>query len=283
MGVSVLPLTSSYNGLPLVAPNTTRVLSLLVITSLATLVFTVVPVLVELPAIRAPWYVGNDILRLLEPIVAMPLYFLVVLESGVFGHPSVSLRYRVGVALMISAAIYQQGAGFHSASNMYKHPLDDFMEKNPDLVATYPFFNEFRDWIRNIWQHDISHYMYALGGILMSMVIAYVYRNANVVFTGWQRFLWFISVLLYTIIITAIAIEFPKGPLVAYILIGVYGVGTLGTYLLRREGWKLAFKLGRRYVVQMYLAAYVLAAVLVSTWVGYAKGLKNREEAGIKF
>lgn len=40
--------------------------------------------LVELPGINLPWYTGNDIIRLLEPIVAMPLNFAILLESGIF-------------------------------------------------------------------------------------------------------------------------------------------------------------------------------------------------------
>src|SRR5690349_14636193 len=48
-------------------PSTRRVLLLLVATNCCTFLFTLLPVLVELPVISPPrWYVGNDVVRLLE-------------------------------------------------------------------------------------------------------------------------------------------------------------------------------------------------------------------------
>lgn len=191
----------------------------------------------------------------------------------------------VAILFMISAAIYQQGAGFHSASNMFKHPVADFKDQNPDPVAQYPFITELYVWLRDTWEHIISHYMYAAGGILMSMVIAYVYRDLTDVHgmpSIGDRILWVLAALIYGLTIGSVAIEFPKGPIVALVLVLVYGFGTLGFYLYRKEG-RSAIKFGRRFVIQYYFASYVVGLLVVIAWIGYAGGLHNREEAGIKF
>ncbi|TPX69266.1 hypothetical protein SpCBS45565_g02605 [Spizellomyces sp. 'palustris'] len=281
---SILPLAYGPDSSEVPAqPKTRRVLSLLLATNLCTLIFTVIPVLVELPNIKGNWYVGNDVIRLLEPIVAMPLYFAVILESGIFSRGSTKEKYLVGTLFMISAAIYQQGAGFHSAANMFKHPFVDFMDENPDLVSQYSFFNDFRTWVRTDWEHGIAHYMYAAGGILMAFVIAYLYRNVHdPMRSSIDKVLFVAATLVYGLIIGSVAIEFPKGSIVALVLVVVYGFGVIGSFLFRREG-KQARRLGRRYVLQYYLLAYVVAFIIVLGWVAHVRGFGNREDAGIKF
>ncbi|KAI9009561.1 hypothetical protein BC832DRAFT_551776 [Gaertneriomyces semiglobifer] len=266
-------------------PNTRRILSLLLALNLCTFLLTLVPVVVELPGIRPPWYVGNDVLRLLEPIIALPLYLAILIESRVFAGELSRHTYIVLTLFAISAALYQQGAGFHSASNMFKHPFRDFMDSHPDLVDEYPFFSEFLLWVRNTWQKDISHYMYAAGGTFMAMTFAYVYRDVTdtTAFENrTEKLIWSLSSIIYGLIIGSVAIEFPKGPIVASLLVVLYGLGTLGSFLCVTERSR-AYKLGRRYIVQSYVASYLIALVIIVGWLIYAGGFFNREEAGIKF
>ncbi|TPX58598.1 hypothetical protein PhCBS80983_g03032 [Powellomyces hirtus] len=287
---------SSSNSQP---PSRRIVLALLLATSLVTLVFTAGPVLFELPQMDGVWYVGNDIVRLLEPIIAMPLYFALLVESKVFDDRRQG--YIVGTVFMIFAGIYQQGAGFHSASNMFKHPFKEYMDLNPSAVATDPFFADFYYWLRTVWEHGVSHYLYAAGGVLMSMVLAYVYRDVcspqphtaitmstargadDMKWNMGDRVLWGIGALLYGLIIGSVAINFPKGSIVALVLILAYGAGVVGTFVIRKEGVRGTFALGRRYVLQWYLTAYTIALIVVIGWIIHAKGFDNREEAGIKF
>ena len=50
------------------------------------IILTVIPVLVEMPDVKSSpypeWYSWSDIIRLLEPIVALPFQILLFLESG---------------------------------------------------------------------------------------------------------------------------------------------------------------------------------------------------------
>ncbi|KAJ3298015.1 hypothetical protein HK104_011239 [Borealophlyctis nickersoniae] len=268
------------------APSRRRVLALLLAANAVTFIFTLVPVLVNMKGFyRGEWYGGNDIIRLLEPIVVLPINFAILYESGIFaGHPSEKRREPIVVAalFMIFAAIYQQGAGFHSAANMFKHSVEQFAEDHPEVAAQYPDLKDIYSWMRDTWEHVISHYMYAAGGIATAFVFAYVYRNVEApAFDNWKdRTLWILATVLYGLTIGSVAIEFPKGSIVALVLILVYGFGILGTVLWRKGG---ALVWGRRYVLQYYVMSYIIGLVIVIGWIIYAKGFNNREESGVKF
>jgi len=182
---------------------------------------------------------------------------------------------------MISAAIYQQGAGFHSAANMFKHPVEEVITVHPEAATAYPELKEIYSWMRDLWEHKISHYMYAVGGILISFLQAYVYRHVNAPrFNNHiDRALWCATTLLYGLIIGSVAIEFPMGSVVALVLILVYGFGILGTFLWRIGG---GWIWGKRYVLQYFVWSYAVGLIIVIAWMIKAKGIGNREDAGVK-
>ncbi|KAJ3052990.1 hypothetical protein HK097_005256 [Rhizophlyctis rosea] len=302
----------TYTSYPAPVTRRRRILSLFLLSNFITLVFTVFPVLVDLPNVRRDgWYVGNDIIRLLEPIVVFPLQFAILYESGIFwsvpkgrhrGMFGVNFDLSVRVALqplskilnafdtpepliiatlfMVASAIYQQGAGFHSASVMYKHTVEVLVDRHPEITTTYPEINAIYSYIRNLWQHIIAHYMYAIGGILQSFIFAYVYRDVShpSFDNAKDRTLWILATILYGLTVGAVAINFPYGSAVALVLILVWGFGFVGGYLWRIGGGRVW---GKRFVLQYYLASYCIGLVIVIGWIIHAKGFKNREETGL--
>ncbi|RKO87335.1 hypothetical protein BDK51DRAFT_17426 [Blyttiomyces helicus] len=277
---------SPPHGLTSPQPNPRTVLLLLLAGNLFTLVFTVFPVLVNLPDIRQGYYDGNDIIRLLEPLVSTPLAFALFLESGILDN-ALTNRGAYGAMLvsffMFATALYGQGAGFHSAANMFKHPVKDLIDNNP----TNPDVETLTDiysWMRDTWEHIIAHYMYAVGGILQSFTYAYIFRNIDLGPDGLKsrldRSLWIAAAVFYGLIVGGVAIEFPKGSIVALLLTIGYGAGVLGTYVWRMGGM---FTWGRRLVLQYFLMAYSLGFVIVIGWIIHAKGFGNREETGMTF
>ena len=256
--------------------------TLFLLSNLFVVLLTGIPVLVSFPDIRPDspgFYSGADILRLLEPIVALPLQMLIFTSSINFTGDSESHgkqpagRVVLIIVFSFACALYQQGAGFHSAANMFKNsiaPIYESVDTTPEIVKIY-------DWMRNVWEHLISHYIYAAGGILISWVYAYQFRN-YVIEGGikrWStRIVWFLASLTYAAVISFVAIEFIKGSIVALCLIVIYGYGCLGTFLYSRHD---GFVLGKRIVIQYYLLAYTIALVVVIGWMG-KYGLKSRNE-----
>lgn len=169
------------------------------------------------------FFTGSDILRLLEPLINTPLYILIFVYSGIFHSNEAIFKPLFGgivrkwfisqdnryekrntlcfangkerIALIIFfgfvLALYNQGAGYHSGSNLLKRPpkdLRDTMEEargslplNSMELNDYTFFitflNAFVHWSRDVWQHIISHYWYAIGGLILGIVNVIVYDN----------------------------------------------------------------------------------------------------------
>ncbi|KAH6601293.1 hypothetical protein BASA61_002063 [Batrachochytrium salamandrivorans] len=132
--------------------------------------FTIFATLPNIPTRRPGWYVGNDILRLLEPIVTLPFQFFILLESGIFQR-----RLNLGntiaiVVFMVAAALYQQGAGLHTASIMFKHTIQTAVD-DADAGSLLPLLLEIKSWIRDLWEHIISHYIFPKGSIVALCLI----------------------------------------------------------------------------------------------------------------
>ncbi|KAJ1344843.1 hypothetical protein BSLG_000358 [Batrachochytrium salamandrivorans] len=222
--------------------------------------FTIFATLPNIPTRRPGWYVGNDILRLLEPIVSLPFQFFILLESGIFQR-----RLNLGntiaiVVFMVAAALYQQGAGLHTASIMFKHTIQTAVD-DADAGSLLPLLLEIKSWIRDLWEHIISHYMYAIGGIIVSFVNAYVFRHYTVPVEVSRsrlfRLVWVANTFFYGLIVGAVAIQFPKGSIVALCLITIYGFMILGSFLYYR-GYLTLNKLGSLPVLQSYFGSYIV-------------------------
>ena len=79
------------------------------------------------------------------------------------------------IIFLLSAVLYQQGAGFHSAANMFKHSIETLIEEYPVSSVQYPIILEIKSWMRDTWEHEISHYMVRLstcGNNCFSMPLA---------------------------------------------------------------------------------------------------------------
>jgi len=119
------------------------------------------------------WYSASDVMRLVEPLVGLPFQLILFLCSGIFEKWDNDIFTKILILIWIfSASIYGQGAGFHSASNMFKNALESYI--NPDdsyddnLIPLYYY-------MRTVWEHNYSHYMYACGyaGMQICCCIAY--------------------------------------------------------------------------------------------------------------
>jgi hypothetical protein len=154
---------------------------------LASNVFTVV--LTALPVVRSDtsgtdfngpyptWYGLNDLLRLLEPLISLPLQLWLLVESKCFLGQSNPLG--VSLVFAFGLAMYQQGAGFHSAAVMFKKstvtlkslPAGSFNAAASQIIAdTY-------SWERDMWEHNISHYWYAFGAVVAAAALAWAYKD----------------------------------------------------------------------------------------------------------
>jgi hypothetical protein len=179
------------------------------------------------------------------------------------------------------AAVYGQGAGFHSASNMFKNALRQVLRRNPN--ANVSELQQLVNWMRDEWEHLISHYMYAAAGIAISFIQAYIYRY-TILPCGFQKKDWTIfslAVLFYGLIIGSVAIEFPFGPIVALVLTLGYGILFLGIISYRLHG-KSIFRIGKVPVLQYFILSHGIGLFIVIGWTAKF-GFKNREDANIVF
>ena len=80
---------------------------------------------------------------------------------------------------MFAAALYVEGHGIHLTANMLKHPVEDFMNAHPDVVAAHPDITNVYDYFRTTWEHEAGHYLYATGAILLSFNQAWIYRSSQ--------------------------------------------------------------------------------------------------------
>lgn len=222
--------------------------------NLITFILTVIPVAVsKMPLLSAPFYSVSDLLRFLEPVLSAPfqLWLLLLGIRQQVVDPLSTRRktndndlLQMGILVSLFAvcwSIYQQGAGFHSAANLFKNVVEDAIivanstsNGNPALGTPVSYLDVY-SYLRNEWEHLIAHYMYAAGAIAMSFIYAFIYRDYNPpssLFKLPERILFGITVFIYTLIIGSVAIEFPSGSIVSLVLIFVFGFGTCGGYLL---------------------------------------------------
>ena len=118
---------------------------------------------------RKGWsYGGADVMRILEPIISQPLNFMLLALSGIFNDMLADRSKLFCINFwMLSAAVAQQGAGFHSCANMLKNAFETLpIYSNPIDDGTQEFFYYIRTW----WEHLVSHYIYAAGYAFMAVV-----------------------------------------------------------------------------------------------------------------
>jgi hypothetical protein len=96
------------------APSMRSVFLLYLASNIAVLIFTGIPLFLDLPFLfQSNYYSGDDLFRIMEPLISLPLQLFLLIESRIlFSYPSLDL----GVILVLfgfGAALYQQGAGIY--------------------------------------------------------------------------------------------------------------------------------------------------------------------------
>ena len=267
---------------------------LLIIFSISwTIVLTFVPVLVpqgnDNLYRKEGFYNPDDIIRFIEPLGGLPLNF------GIFLLSDVHLR-RDSVPLLIlfsfGGAVYVQGAAFHSASNMFKHAVEMYEEINGEQR----YITDIIYWMQTVWEHYISHYVYAGGFVVMAFCIVLAYKNHELptkISNQDRRIceaLITAAVILYGILLSGVMIDFPLGTIFGFVYLVLYGVGWLG-YLVYESGgkniyskavdgkmWALA---AHRPVLFFYLCSHFIGLAIVILWVIAVGGFKSRTQAGM--
>lgn len=246
-----------------------------------TIILTFLPVLLDFPSIyRQEWFGVADLIRLLEPLLILPLNLAVFLqgisEPVILERKSTKLNVGLIIWFGISAALYQQGAGYHSGAAMFKQVFRNIKDEVALKVADADINKlalDAYDYSREVWEHTISHYMYALGGVLLSFLNAFMFRKHGALeLSRLSKLIWILCILTYGVTIAAVAIQYPYGGIPGFILIVVYGIGILGFYLIRKPGWKIP---GRYLVIQHYICSYLLALVILVPWT-ILYGVKGR-------
>ncbi len=264
-----------------------KILLIILFSNLWTLVLTVLPVFVDFGphnyyARHPDWYTGDDVIRFIEPIGGLPLNFLVLYKSGIFETPERTIdNYTIAclTIFFLGAAIYGQGAGFHSASAMFKNAVETLPAQD-DQVQDLHYY------MRTVWEHDVSHYLYAVGLALMHACQAYAYRNVKAPQLGLTKVgktLLCLSSLVLGLLVAGVAIEFPSGTVVGLIYIVLYGMGIVGGYLWYQQGQdeeKSAFYFGQKPVLHHFFFGYVCALIILVAWIIAVGGFKSRSEAG---
>ncbi|KAI8384218.1 uncharacterized protein BYT42DRAFT_592591 [Radiomyces spectabilis] len=169
----------------------------------------------------------------------------------------------------IGAAIFVQG--------------HDFNEAHPELVAQYPVLHDIYLNMQTTWEHDIAHYMYAGGGMWMSWVQLFAFRNQ--IHGPFQRktlTVWLLGIVMYGLLLAGVAIEFPWGLYVGLAYTIIISAICLIMMVYNRQGLKNGGlrTMGRRMVLQYYLGACVIGFIVIIIWLAIF-GFKNRKAAGV--
>lgn len=137
--------------------------------------------------------------------------------------------------------------------------------------------------MRNLWEHDIAHYMYAAGAMIMSWVQLFAFRNqVHGPLPRATTIVWCIGIVFYGLLLAGVAIEFPAGLIVGLVYTIVIGGICIAMMLFNQKGLSRGglLTMGRRMVLQFYLGACILGLVIIIIWLGIY-GFKNRNAAGV--
>ena len=223
------------------------------------------------------WYTGNDVIRFIEPIGGLLLNCVVLYKSKIFrGELSGQDAWAVMI-FVFGCALYVQGGAFHSASNMYKNSLETIQKNRDD-----DYFDPLHHYIRTVWQHGVSHYIYATGLAIMHAIQVYSYRELRAPDEGLPvaaKGLLVCATLLLAFLLLAVALQFPSGTIVGFLYLILYGFGVVGMYLvmLYRSGERKALtQFGHLPVVHYFATSYALCLFALVVWICAKGGFVTR-------
>ncbi|KAI9274917.1 hypothetical protein EDC94DRAFT_666554 [Helicostylum pulchrum] len=231
-----------------------RLAWLLLATSLSILIMTAVPVLFDIPNI-SPWFTGDALFRFFDPIITLPLNLFIITRADVMtsGRSNywgpLSEASVVWLLWTFGAALFVQFHGVHTASALFKHPIQDFNLAHPELVVQYPVLHEMYSNMRDLWEHYIAHYLYAGGAMIMSWVQLFAFRNQlHGPLPTVTKVVWIIGSIVYGLLLSAVAIQFPDGLIVGLVYSVVIGSICIAMILLNPKNLKRGglLTMGRR-------------------------------------
>ncbi|KAF9346493.1 hypothetical protein BGX26_001976 [Mortierella sp. AD094] len=313
----------------------TKAIVLQTITTLSTVVFTVVPVLVTTgdDPTWNNWYSWQDACRLIEPFCSGMLHTWFFYNSDLMRRwenehdsaansvrpssegqssstPKKSRRFRLFLSAVFTffLMVYVAGASIHFSAALFKNAIVLFLEQHSRGIglSTHPLTNgdgqlslalavQLREgyiFIQDVWEHNVSHYMYAFGALGMSWCEMVAYsgqvlpegvnlarirqKDGQLVVqpknefslddpksnSKWLVFLWAFAGLLYGAIVAGVSCQYPKGLYVGSIYV-VLLLLVVCFYIIRKGGLSGLFSLGRYYILQTYVIGGVVAVVAI--------------------
>jgi hypothetical protein len=184
------------------------------------------------------------------------------------------------ISFGISTVLYIQGASLHTASNMFKDGFETFM--TDDTTS-----EDFYYWLRTIWEHDISHYMYGSGLATIFVLQSCVYYNETYTeeSTLKIRLLVFLTSMIRGLLISGACIEFPFGIILGYIYLGIvvtWSIYHLYSNQLHNVSWQEEFIVTEKRPVWMsFTWSYIVAFTILVIW-SCIYGTKSRSQAGLR-
>ncbi|KAI8594758.1 hypothetical protein EDD21DRAFT_392979, partial [Dissophora ornata] len=289
------------------------------LTTTSTIVFTVLPVVITAggDATWGHWYSWRDGCRLIEPFVSGQLHSWFFYHSDLMRrwptspsssfHPGSkngksfkdSPRFKAVLSSVFTffLILYVTGAGIHTAAAFFKSTISLFLEAHSQGVglSTHPLTHgdgklslelaeELKQGyllIQDVWEHSVSHYMYAFGALGMSWCEMIAYSSQvlplddnfdNVTKDSkdrgskkWLVAFWVVVGLLYGAIVAGVACQYPKGLYVGSVYV-ILLLLVLCTYILTRPE-KRPFAVGRYYIIQTYIVAGIFAAIIILIYI----------------
>ncbi|KAI8350990.1 hypothetical protein B0O80DRAFT_456803 [Mortierella sp. GBAus27b] len=226
----------------------------------------------------------------------------------------------VAFLFTLSLMLYLTGGALHTAAAFFKSTISLFLEQRSIGIglSTHPATDgdgtlsmELAQQLKqgyllmqDVWEHNISHYIYAFGAVGMSWCEMYAYSrqilppgvtlkncasipNTNKVdvYANYEdpvkhrsRGLvvwWIISALLYGAIVAGVACQYPKGLYVGCVYVAMLFFGTIiAVYIIEyrefgRFNGRAPLSLGRHYILQSYTLGAVVAAIAMVGYMAY--------------
>jgi len=249
-------------------PSRPKLLLLSCLSSTFFLLFILLPVVIsdEHTQFSFPRFGLNDLLRILDPFINFPILYL--LFTSARPAPSKTLT----ILFALSSVLFIFGSTAHTMSALLKHSIEQI--KLAKGASEIPAVEEAYDYTRNVWEHIISHYMYAAGIFFASILIVIVHFRASYPPVSILR-AWLLaySSILSGILYALVSTQLPYAPLIG-ITVFTSVTATL-VFLLWKEG-DLGFgRCATRPIPQIYALSSTLALILTTVWTAI-KGIRGR-------
>ena len=209
----------------------------------------------------------DDLLRILDPFINFPILYLLFASA----RPTPSKTWTILFAL--SSVLYIFGSTAHTMSTLLKRSIAQIMAAKG--AARIPAAEAAYDYTRNVWEHVVSHYMYATGIFFTSVLIVIVHFRASYppvsILRGWMlAYSGILSGVLYALVFT----QLPFAPLIGIILSASVTAAII--FFLWKEGDLGIGRCATRPIPQIYAIATTLALILTIVWT-VLKGIKGRD------